>query len=119
MKPLSEQKLRRQRDEAQAALNEIDTARRRKENAALVGKCLKFENSFGSDRPTWWLYTKITAGGDYWPTALSFEHRSDGSFEVREREAFSGVERHTEIPPQEFDEALAEFTEKLLLSLKR
>lgn len=118
MKTLSEKALRSQLETARAALNEIDKARRVKENASLVGKCFKFENSFGCDRPPWWLYVKIIAGGDYWPTALSFENRSDGTFEVKKREAFSGVEHYTEITSLEFDEAKAEFTEKLLLSLK-
>lgn len=113
----SEATLRKQRDSAVSALADIERERSIKENAKLIGRCFKCENSFGPDRPSWWLYVKITAGGNWWPQAFSFEHKSDNSFEVRNQEAFTGVDRYDEITKDEFDAALVEFKTKLHQSL--
>ena len=49
-----------------------------------VGKCFKFRNSYGGDRPKWWLYAKIVSFDEKEMTfnTVQFEHTSQPKIEV-------------------------------------
>lgn len=54
----NKEELRRARDHAAAALREIEDRERDERNARLVGKCLRYRNSYG-DGESWWMYCRV------------------------------------------------------------
>lgn len=45
-------------------------------NKSLVGKCFKYHNSYGGDRPRWWLYAKVLSAKSKWDCRC-FEFATD------------------------------------------
>lgn len=63
-------------------IDEIDSATKAKENAALLDKCFKYHNSYSGDE-RWWLYTMVTGiteDGDL--KAFSFQMDCHGKIEI-------------------------------------
>jgi len=56
-----------------------------KQNSANIGKCYRFENSYGClERKTWWLYRRIIGvTEDGWPIVVEFQTDDDGKFSCR------------------------------------
>lgn len=52
------EKWERQASEAHAAIRHIEATERDQKHAALIGKCLRYRNSYGHDEK-WWLYCKV------------------------------------------------------------
>lgn len=114
-KTKSKEELKKQFDEARYELDRIERAERRKQHKALVGKCYKYRNSYGSDRPKWWLYAKVVKVGDYWPEAITFQRTSLDIFEVSDNKTFTASGSYEEISRQEFARAWREFLRALEL----
>ena len=64
---------------AQLELNDIQAAHRDKVNAALLGKCFRYRNSFSGDNH-WWLYVKVIGAEDGYVVVHKFERRGNGEF---------------------------------------
>jgi len=87
----------------QAALHRIRDAETKAESLALVGKHYKYRNSFGGDRPQWWLYAKVIRVGEFHPVAFVFQTDCDGRIEINTKEWFTGLQSYIEIAAKEFN----------------
>lgn len=97
----------------QAALQRLRNAEQSAEAKALVGKCFKYRNNYGSDCPGWWLYSKVTKAGEYWPICFSFEETSRQMIEVKYEDHYHGTGNWKEITPKEFNAAWKALQRKL------
>ena len=74
-------------EQARAVLAEHEAKKRGEQRAAnekkYVGKFFKYHNSYGADRPRWWLYAAAT-GVDDWGhvTGWEFQHDSDDRIRI-------------------------------------
>lgn len=103
----TEQRLQQEIALARSKLNKIESARRAKENRKFVGKCFKYQNSYGHGDP-WLLYLRVTGGG-YWLKGYKFERTSTGRFEANFDECVSCIDGYEEISRKEFDKAWRKF----------
>lgn len=101
------EKIRAQIAPLQAELNRIKDAEEKAKSVALVGRCFKYRNCYSCPKPDeyWWLYIKVTGMGEYWPVAFEFQTDKDGMLTVKQKECFSRMEGHNEIPASEFNAA--------------
>jgi len=53
------EKLERQIGPLMNKLQKIRDKESREENKKLIGRCGRYLNSYGNDRPDWWLYRKV------------------------------------------------------------
>lgn len=68
--------------DAQAKLYEIEKTERDEKNASLMGKCVRYRNSYGSDE-RWWLYGKILRSEDGDLIIHQFETTSRGEISIK------------------------------------
>ena len=79
---------------------------------AMIGKCFKCRNSYGSSSPSWWLYSKVIGYKGGYLVICRYQKASDGRIEITRREqAFTidPLKHHLfEIPitPKQFDTRL-------------
>lgn len=69
--------------DARNELGEYESQERFDSNAKFVGRHYRYHNSYGSSRPRWWLYTKVTGlseGGSL--QGYSFQNDGDGRIEI-------------------------------------
>ena len=91
-----------------------------------VGKCFKIRNSFGGDRPKWWLYLKILDvdsvnfhnGEEPVFKIIQMESPSDNSVTTRIHEYHYVREEYIPISKKEFDKAKESLINKLKDYLK-
>lgn len=90
-----------------AKLDIIEARERKAEHEKLLGKCFKYLNSYGSSRPSWWLYAKVTGTDGYWPRTLTFQVTCDREIIVKEKDTHSGMGKPgngwIEIPKSEWN----------------
>lgn len=79
----SEKEWERQRYEANQALGRIESRRRVEQAKSVMGKCYRYRNSHGGDRPKWWLYARVVAARDGWPVLFMFETMQNGEIRVQ------------------------------------
>jgi hypothetical protein len=84
MKKLTIKQLEKRMADGYAARNELDArkdSKLNKANAALVGTCQKFHNSYG-DGDKWWLYRRILSVDGMWCNAFRFQLTSNGKIDI-------------------------------------
>lgn len=67
------------------AKSKITTALRKEENAKLIGKAFRYQNSYGGDEPRkrWWLYVKLTSmDKDGWLNGVKAQRDCDGRINI-------------------------------------
>ena len=108
-------RLQRVASEAQAELWAIEKTERDRRNASLIGKCLRYRNSYGHDEG-WWLYCKVLRAEDGDLVVHRFETTSNGEIRIEpeKREYTVGrTDGWKPIPTEDFDQAW----QKLMSSL--
>lgn len=76
---------------ARKELDARESAALTKVNKALIGKCQRYRNSYGSGSPDWWLYRKILSVDGNYCTAFNFQTDCNGKVEIeRERHGHLG-----------------------------
>jgi hypothetical protein len=68
--------------DARAKLDEAESAERDKINARLIGRCFRYQNSYGGDKEKWWLYMRVTRVDDGSLRAMRFEEDCYGRVNV-------------------------------------
>lgn len=123
MKPTLKQ-LRHQRARLQKQIDAIETAKERRTCMPLVGKCFRFENSYGCDKRKWWLYAKVLrADEDAWLITLQFQTDCTGrvTLEPEVTQRPHHLLTFQEISDEEFEQAffeLNDFTDRLFRKIK-
>lgn len=100
----------------QAKLASIREAEERKQYKALVGRCFKFNNSYGGDRPRWWLYIKVTGIGEFWPEAFEFQTTCEQEIIIKQEKCRIGVgadRGYVEITAKEFNREWAKVKKQI------
>lgn len=93
--------LREQIRELQEELYPLEIKEKQTSNAALVGRCFKYNNSYGGgDR--WWKYARVIDAGDHWPVAIAFQHTTRDSIEIEVNKCFMRLDGWQEIPEAEY-----------------
>ena len=87
----------------QAELSAIEERERKAEHKALIGKCFKYHNSYGGDRPRWWMYARVTTVGGYWPKSFTFQVTCDDEIIVKNKESRTYSNDWLPITRKEFD----------------
>ncbi len=100
--PKTEQELRVIIKEARLQLNKIEDEQRQTRNAALVGKCFKYRNSYiGSEE--WWRYSRVVGIKHFFLIVFSFETDCHGRITIGPSdEAFDILPNSEEISAREF-----------------
>lgn len=95
-------------------VDEIDMKERDAENAVLVGRYFKYQNTFDGDQH-WWQYSRVTHTDQYgYPVAIHFERVFGGShFIIQEEPIFYKLEGHEEISRGEYEDAWKAFIVEL------
>lgn len=66
-----------------AQINAMDEKAERERNKDLLGKCFKYHNSYGGDRPKWWMYARVLEIPTRWGgKCFTFQTDCDGKIEV-------------------------------------
>jgi phage FluMu protein Com len=97
--------------------NEHNAQYQRQLNAAMhkeekmLGRCFKVECSHGDGRPSWHVYRRVIAETSQVAECVRFESRNDGAHVIYLADPImkSLLEAHTEIKPEEFEQALRNF----------
>jgi len=78
--------LRKQARDAGEAISKIETEKRRKAHAKLVGRSYRYRNSYSCpEKPSdyWWMYTKVTSmDDDGYLRGLQFQVDRDGNIMI-------------------------------------
>lgn len=74
--------LERTMRKANVAYYAAEAKQRDKDNARLLGKCFKYNNSGGGCDERWWLYAKVIAVKDGSLRLFQFERRPNGITEI-------------------------------------
>ena len=96
--------LRQQINKLRAELGPLEEAQKQEQNSKYVGRCFKFNNSYGSGE-RWYLYARIIDAGDYWPTGVTFQHTSSDTIEIRTDKGMTSLESWEEISLAEYQAA--------------
>lgn len=92
-----------QLSEARNALNDIDDKERAERNAGLVGKCFRYRNSYGGDRPKWWIFGRVVSLQEGYLTMFDFETTSDGTISITPSNTRLSIEGWEAIDSNTFD----------------
>lgn len=79
--------LQKERDKIQSRIMEIEREQADAKNAAMVGCCFVYMNSYGGGRERWPLYTKVTGAKDGGLRAFRFQRKEGNDYEI-ETESF-------------------------------
>lgn len=93
-------------------LERIEEIERTAKNQALVGKCFRYRNSYGTGKK-WWSYVLVTGCGDYWPIVFNFERTPVGHYQIREEDPYSCLDACESISRGAFDAAWDQFKASL------
>jgi len=107
----NEEKLKEELHRTRNALDKIEGERQRKANRKNLGKCFKYENSYGTG-DKWPLYLRIRKAGQIME-GHQFEKTSTGRFETHRNTYVSNLDSYTEIPLSEFQTAWQKFVREL------
>lgn len=107
--------LEREISERSHELNALKAEQADQRNAALVGKCFKYRNSYSCPGPDdyWWMYAQVLRAKDGSLRALRFQTDRDGKVEVEPDAYFSCSENYKSITLMEFAEAWAAMLRRL------
>lgn len=109
----NEEKLKQELFRARNALDKIEGERQRKTNRKNLGKCFKYENSYGTG-DKWPLYLRIIKAGRIME-GHQFERTSTNRFETHRITHITNLDSYTEIPLGEFQRAWQKFVRELKL----
>lgn len=106
-----------------AARNELDErkdAEAEKRNAALIGKCHRYRNSYGGDSEHWWIYRRVIGVNGIWLKTFQFQTDIRGQVRIdTKEESHSDMTEWKEITDAEFSYAFNEMMRKVSAAYKQ
>lgn len=85
------EKLERQIGPLVRKLNKLKEKEKCEDNENLVGRCGRYRNSYGSDRPSWWLYRKVMSlTSDNGLNVFSFQEDCLGELKIKPKDCAMG-----------------------------
>jgi len=106
MKKRTAKQLEKVIQKAREELYEIEKKQTQKRNAALVGKCFKFLNSYGGGNDEWWTHEKVLGAEGMMLLVFRFETDCYGKISIEPYDQTSVVpyadNGYIEITPDQF-----------------